>query len=486
EDIKEKVQARGAVLSTLKREQPQLETFLSSLGLAFCFGAKPDLEKLFPGKLVNLPTYAFQRNRYWLEKGVGRKEDAIFLGLEPAHSLLSVETSIEEEEGYLRQRLAALPENEQLATLVSIVQQEVARVLALSSIDSVPTEKPLKELGLDSLMAVQLRKRLSMLCEVELPATLVFEYPAPNDIAKLLLDRTLEEHLPSLLHNSKEVKKDWSSLVEIQPKGAGRPFFCVHPIGGYAYCYSQLSYLLGEDQPFYGLQAAGLASDIKPDTSIEQMASRYIKELRQVQPNGPYLIGGWSMGGIIAFEMAQQLYNQGQEVEQLVMFDTFELSQKKPDNIESVIGLVNLTGLPINEEEFRRCPSKELLEVLMQHALFSSILSFNTIIEKFPQYWQVFKSCINAPGNYRPQIYPGKITLIRCSEIEHGVRASRELINLFEDRTLGWAEFSTKPIDVHFVKGVHHKMMEGSYVEEVAEQLKIITGIFAYPPCALG
>ncbi|MEW6737890.1 MAG: thioesterase domain-containing protein, partial [Acidobacteriota bacterium] len=447
---------------------------LSSIGLAHCFGAKLDWGKLLPGNFVQLPTYPFQRKRYWLEsKGVIRVDidSAGFESTEP--SPLGAETSLGEE-GDLRQRLATLPESEQLATLISIVQNEVARVLALSNVESIPAEKPLKELGLDSLMAVQLRKRLSALCQVELPATLVFEYPAPNDIAKLLLERILEEKLPSLLHSSKELKRDWSSLIEIQTRGSGRPFFSIHPIGGYAYCYSQLSYLLGEDRPFYGLQAAGLASDTKPDTSIEQMASRYIKELRQVQPNGPYLLGGWSMGGIIAFEMAQQLYSQGQEVEQLVMFDTFELSQKKPDNIESVIGLLNLTGLPINEEEFRRCPSRELLEVLMQHALFSSILSFNTIIERFPQYWRVFKSCINAPGNYRPKIYSGKITLIRCSEIEHGVRASRELINLFEDRTLGWAELSTEPIEVHFVNGVHHKMMESFYVEEVAEHLRKI------------
>ena len=113
-----------------------------------------------------------------------------------------------------------------------------------------------------------------------------------------------------------------SSLVRIQSVGSNRPFFCVHPAGGSVICYIDLARFLGLEQPFYGLQASGLDGQQEPYTQIEDMAAHYTEALRVVQPEGPYFLGGWSMGGIVAFEMAQQLQAQGQKIALLALIDT--------------------------------------------------------------------------------------------------------------------------------------------------------------------
>ncbi|MEZ4584348.1 MAG: KR domain-containing protein [Caldilineaceae bacterium] len=110
-----------------------------------------------------------------------------------------------------------------------------------------------------------------------------------------------------------------SPLVPIRRTGSRPPFFCVHPWAGLVYPYFELAGLLGPDQPVYGLQAVGLYQ--QPHTTIEQMASHYVEALRRVQPNSPYRLSGWSIGGLIAFEMAQQLRRAGEEVTLLAVFD---------------------------------------------------------------------------------------------------------------------------------------------------------------------
>src|SRR5262249_11779438 len=116
-------------------------------------------------------------------------------------------------------------------------------------------------------------------------------------------------------------QREWPPLVALQPAGAERPFFCVHPAGGIAYCFLDLAQRLGPDRPFYAFQAAGLEREEEPIESLEQMAAGYLDSLRTVQPAGPYHLGGWSLGGLVAFEMARQLAARGEPVATLAVFD---------------------------------------------------------------------------------------------------------------------------------------------------------------------
>src|SRR5262249_37663095 len=111
-------------------------------------------------------------------------------------------------------------------------------------------------------------------------------------------------------------------LVSIQPRGSLPPFFCAHASGGNVFSYVGLARRLGLDQPFYALQARGLMGTQEPHTRIEEMAADYLHAIRAVQESGPYSLGGWSMGGLIAFEMARQLEQQGEQVAAVALFDT--------------------------------------------------------------------------------------------------------------------------------------------------------------------
>jgi len=139
-------------------------------------------------------------------------------------------------------------------------------------------------------------------------------------LATLLQAATLREFAEVFRqddHNS-----EWSCLAPINPGGSRLPLFCIHAAHGNVLLYRDLAKRLGDDQPVYGLQAQGLDGRQTPIRSVEQMAARYVKEIRSIQPDGPYHLAGYCLGGSIAFEVAQQLHQQGQETALLALLDT--------------------------------------------------------------------------------------------------------------------------------------------------------------------
>src|SRR6185295_7366109 len=163
------------------------------------------------------------------------------------------------------------------------------------------------ELGGHSLLAVLLMARIEKRFGKSLSLATLFAAPTVESLA-------------ALLSRSDGHQQGRSPLVAIQPQGDRPPFFCVHPVGGNVLCYLDLARHLPPDQPFYALQSPEPGGD--QPASIEEMAALYLSELRRIQPEGPYRLGGWSMGGLIAFEMARQLESAGQELDLVVLIDT--------------------------------------------------------------------------------------------------------------------------------------------------------------------
>ncbi len=161
------------------------------------------------------------------------------------------------------------------------------------------------ELGGHSLLAVRLTARIEQELGKALPLTALFEGGTVEKMAALIRDGETGTA---------------SALVPIQANGTLPPFFCVHPAGGDVLGYAALARHLGPDQPFYGLQSAGLTGG-RPLSDVAEMAAAYLEEVLRVQPRGPYRIGGWSLGGLIAFEMARQLRERGEEVALLAILD---------------------------------------------------------------------------------------------------------------------------------------------------------------------
>lgn len=164
------------------------------------------------------------------------------------------------------------------------------------------------EIGGDSILAMSLLARVAQETVYPLPAGGIFQARTIEKLAILLREGVDPE--------------SWSPLVAIQPNGSRDPFYCIHPGGGNVMCYMQLSKRLGEDQPFFGLQAPGLDGICSPLQSVEAMAEFYVKAILAHQPNGPYRLGGWSVGGVVAYEMARRLEQAGHQVKTLALLDS--------------------------------------------------------------------------------------------------------------------------------------------------------------------
>ena len=161
-------------------------------------------------------------------------------------------------------------------------------------------------LGGDSLQAVELFMRVEAAFGQRLPRSALFEAGTVSEMA-----RRIEAAVPS------------ASVVPVQPDGDRPPFFCVHGGTGEVLNFRPLAKRLGPSQPFYAIQAAGLDGTALPPVRVEELAAEYIREIKKVQPTGPYYLGGFSFGGRVAYVMARQLREAGERVGLLALLDPF-------------------------------------------------------------------------------------------------------------------------------------------------------------------
>jgi thioesterase domain-containing protein/acyl carrier protein len=165
------------------------------------------------------------------------------------------------------------------------------------------------DLGGQSLLAARLISRIRSMLNVQIPLATIFEAPTVGQLNAMI--------------SQSWVKGGRGVLLPIRARGTRSPLFCVHPIGGLAWCYTPLARYLPKDFPLYGLQAQGLDGETALPRSIQEMAEAYVKEIRTVQESGPYYLLGWSFGGLVAHEMAVQLQAAGAEVAALIIMEAY-------------------------------------------------------------------------------------------------------------------------------------------------------------------
>jgi pimeloyl-ACP methyl ester carboxylesterase len=190
------------------------------------------------------------------------------------------------------------------------------------------------ELGGDSLLAAEMVQRVEQVCGEKVPLSTLLAGPTIEHLAKELVKQRVGE-------------RD-SLLVKIQSGGRKRPFFFLHGdhCGGGFYCLN-LARGLGEDQPFYALRPLDRKGD--PPT-IEEMAATYITAVREVEPQGPFILGGWCHGGVVAFEMARQLKRQGEKVDLVVMIGPPSLTSPRIRFLRDILsGIAHLLRLGPDE-----------------------------------------------------------------------------------------------------------------------------------------
>ncbi len=252
-------------------------------------------------------------------------------------------------------------------------------------------------------------------------------------------------------------------LVALQPEGSGTPWFMVHPPGGIVVCYQALAHRLGRERPFYGIRSRGLHGEPDVPGRLEEMAEEYLSAICGIQPRGPYLLGGWSAGGLVALEMAQQLLAHGESIRTLALLDTIPETADDP-SWDNKPGMEY--GVDLSLEELSRLGPDEQLPYLWQHALALGLIESSVPLQVAHQVIddlkRIFHHHMVLTDRYVIRPYPGRITLIRPSDAPFAVPTPR-------DR--GWGRLAAD-VEVHFVPGQHHSMVHEPHVQDLARALE--------------
>jgi amino acid adenylation domain-containing protein len=365
-----------------------------------------------------------------------------------------------------------------------VVQSELEMTLAeiwrhLLGVAALDIDDDFFSLGGHSLLAVQLAAEIESRFAISLPITALLEHRTIRHQAQHLADR---------LSQSDE-GVEWSPLVALQPKGARPPLFLVHAIGGEVLSYLTLARHLGDDQPTYGIRAR---TEQGPGwcTSVEEIAASYVQAVKRAA-TGPYYIGGYSGGGLIAYEMAQQLLRAGDKVALLAMIDCSAPRPSRKDWVTpySIAHLVKNTAYWLQDDDFfrdgramavarlksRLLRERDRLRAALRRGPAEADVRHALGLWAFPDGSRDFLAALRRTlTSYVPKPYEGVVTVIRSR--------TRRLGSLTPPREdLGWGHLADA-VRARMVPGAHDTIMREPRVRELAAVLTPLLAAATTPP----
>jgi len=350
------------------------------------------------------------------------------------------------------------------------IETKLAEIWAqILGLEKVGFQDDFFELGGDSLAAADLVVQVQKVFGLTLSLTILMQAPTVESLAGVIRR-----------HNGVAA---WSSVVELQPQGSRPPFFCVHPVGGEILCFVNLAREMAPDQPFYGICADRAGEVERTAPHIKGMAARYIEEIRRFQPDGPYFLGGYSFGGSVAFEMAQQLTAQGQNVALLAILDhtppparyytpfgtpafLMEFLRNTPswllDEISNARLDETLARLRLKTGAVRRRIGAFLDRPSPGSTASDAEGLFD--LSRMPEpFRNLLEAHYRALREYVPTDYPGRVTLFRAR--------TRPLLRL-HGRDLGWSRLAAGGLEIIEITGNHHSILSEPHVRVLAQRLR--------------
>jgi amino acid adenylation domain-containing protein len=316
------------------------------------------------------------------------------------------------------------------------------------------------ELGGHSLLAATLLSEIEKTFKQELPLVTLFQAPTIEQLANILS------------------QTDWSppcpSMVVIQPGGPRPPLFCIHVLGRGLKFYRPLVGYLDRSQPIYGLSTQLMNEDQAPPNRVEDLAAYYIKEMKTIQPQGPYFLIGISFGGLVAYEIAQQLQVQGETIALLGLLDTYnskmansQLTEGRSQKHLPLSRLINLLQLGQANVVLSKVGMnlQGKIERLNDRIKQIRCQFYQTIGRPLPEQLQDFvyqQANIDASNRYTPEVYLDQVTFFKVT-VNLGSGISPEA---------SWRELAQGGLEVHTVPGDHLGMLKEPNVSILGEKLK--------------
>jgi aspartate racemase len=353
------------------------------------------------------------------------------------------------------------------------VEETLTRIWAeVLKVEHVGVHDDFFELGGHSLLAVRLFAEIEKEFGKRLPLSSLFQDATIAHVARLI-----NEGNPSAAQ---------PTVVAIQPRGSQRPFFCVHEFFGDVLCYMNVARHVGHDHAFYSLQARGLDGVEEPLTDIETMAAYYIEKMRTVQPDGPYALGGLSSGGVVAFEMAQQLRAMGETVALVALLDS-AVPNSGYDKVTWSWGCLRdlLRDLPSWLRGFWQLSGSQRFDLMRlkislakaklgarwrppddepsQDDSTAFIEGMGELFQFSEEHRKVAGAQYRALRQYRPRMYPGRLTLFR---------ARMQPFLSSHDPEKGWGKLAGGGLDIRVIPGNHLGMLQEPHVRVLAAQLR--------------
>jgi len=326
------------------------------------------------------------------------------------------------------------------------------------------------DIGGHSLLAVQLLANINQQFSLTLDNQFTLSHTTIIDMATTIADGDFTQENSMMIPLNKGNNEH-------------RPLFLMHPIGGTVYCYMAMLKSLDKQLPVYAFQSPGIDDADEAEVDIEAIAAKYVEQILNTQGEGPYRLGGWCFGGVIAYEAASQLLALGKTVESIYVFDTrAPIVANHPEDADDAtllswfardLAVPHNKVLDISPEYLREIDEDEQFEYVLSRATEINVIERDADVEKLMNYFQVYIANAMALQMYEEKIVNVPVTLYRALDepSDYG-------------EFLGWDALTSDNLTVIDIRGDHNSIMYKPYVDDISHSLNTLLNLVD-APCAL-